>query len=62
MQFAMMSSAEGYRKLITDFPAERRQLGKAQMMRIGRMPAAYQAGLLGNRFHVLTVANPPGQR
>jgi hypothetical protein len=62
MYLAMVSSAEGYRKLVTDLPAECRQLGKSQMMRIGGMPAADQTGLLANRFHVLAVANPPGHR
>jgi hypothetical protein len=37
--------------------AEERILGEAQMMRIGGMSATDQAGLLGNRFHMLPVAN-----
>ena len=32
------------------------------MMRIGGTPAAHQAGLLHDRFHMLPVANPPGHR
>jgi hypothetical protein len=44
MQLSMMTAAEGYSELVTDFKAQRSGLGKPQVMRIGRLPAADQAG------------------
>jgi hypothetical protein len=55
----MMSSAQWNRKFIADLAAERRYLSKAQMMGIGRTPAADEARLLGYRFDVVTVTDPP---
>jgi hypothetical protein len=55
----MVSAAQRNSDLITYLPAERRYLGKAQMMRIARTPATHQAGLPGDGFHMLAVANPP---
>ena len=45
MQLPMMPAAERYSELVTDFETEGPELGKAQVMRIGRLPAADQAGL-----------------
>ena len=45
MQLAMMTAAERHRELVADFEAECSWLRKPQVMRIGRLPAADQAGL-----------------
>ena len=62
MHLAMMTTAERNRKLIADLAAEGRRLCKTEMMRIGGTPAAHQAWLLGDRFHMLPVANPAQHR
>ena len=49
MQLPMMASAERYRELVADFEAQGSGLGKSQVMRIRRLPAAYQARLRGNK-------------
>jgi hypothetical protein len=41
----MMRTAEGYGEFIADFEAEGSRLGKPQVMRIGRLPAADEARL-----------------
>ena len=45
VNFAMMSTAEGHGELVADFEAQGSRLGKAHVVRIGRLPAADQAGL-----------------
>ena len=45
MQLPMMATAERHGELIADLEAQGSGLGKPQMMRIGRLPAADQAGL-----------------
>ena len=45
MQLPMMTAAERNGELVADFETERSGLRKAQVMRIGRLPAADQAGL-----------------
>src|SRR6516225_8288569 len=64
MNFAVMSSAKRNRELIADFAAKRPRLRKTEMMHVGGTPAANQAWLLGDRFHMLAVADPAqhGQR
>ena len=62
MNLAMVSTTERDRELIADLAAERRYLGKAQMMGIGGAAAADQARLLGYRFDVITVTDSPGCR
>ena len=62
MHLAVMPPAQRNRELVADLAAQRRCLGKAQMMGIGGAAAADQARLLGNRFDVVTVTNPPGCR
>jgi hypothetical protein len=47
MHFAMMSATERDRELVADLAAERRYLGKTQIMGISRPPAADEARLLG---------------
>src|SRR6516162_3484296 len=62
MNLTMVSATERDRELVADFAAERRCLGKAQMMGIGGTAAADQARLLGNRFDVIAIANAPQRR
>ena len=45
VQFAMMATAERYGEFVADFKTQSSGLGKPQVMRIGRLPAADQAGL-----------------
>ena len=45
MQLPMMATAERYGELVADFEAECPRLRKPQMMRIGRLSAADEAGL-----------------
>ena len=45
MQLPMMAAAERHRELVADFHPQRSGLGKPQVMRIGRLPAADEARL-----------------
>ena len=45
MQLPVMTAAEGNGELVADFKADGSWLGKPQMMRVGRLPAADEAGL-----------------
>ena len=60
MQLAVMTAAEGYGELVADFEAERSGLRKPQMMRIGRLPAADEARLRGNKPQMGFVTQPLG--
>ncbi len=62
MNLTMVSATERDCELVADLAAERRCLGKAQMMGIGGAPAADEARLLGYRLDVVTVTDPPGCR
>jgi hypothetical protein len=62
MHLAMMTTAERDRELITNFSAKSRRLCKTEMMRIGGTATANQARLLGDRFHMLPIANSTGHR
>ena len=62
MHLAMMTTAERNRELIANFSAQSWGLCKAEMVRIGGTATANQARLLGDRFHMLTVANSTGHR
>ena len=62
MNFAVMSSAKRNRELIADLTAKGRKLCNTEMMRIGGTPAANEAWLLGDGFHMLPVANSTGHR
>jgi len=48
MQLPMMTAAERNGELVADFETQGSGLGKPQMVRIGRLPAADQAGLRGH--------------
>ena len=60
MQLAMMTAAERYGELVADFETQRSGLRKPQVMRIGRLPAADQAGLRGDEPQMGFVAQPFG--
>ena len=45
MQLPMMTAAEGYGELVADFETEGSGLCETQVMRIGRLTAADDAGL-----------------
>ena len=60
MQLPMMTAAERDGELVADFETERPGLRKAQMMRIGRLPAADQARLRGHEPQVGFVTQPLG--
>jgi hypothetical protein len=45
MQLPMMTAAERYGEFVADFETQGSGLRKPQVMRIGRLPAADQAGL-----------------
>jgi hypothetical protein len=45
MQLSVMAAAERDGELIADFEPQRPWLGKPQVMRIGRLPSAGEAGL-----------------
>ena len=62
MNLTMVSATERDRELVADLAAERRCLGKAQVMGIGGAAAANKARLLGYRLDVVTVTDPPGCR
>jgi len=58
MQLAMMTAAERYGEFVADFETQGSGLGKPQVIWIGRLPSADQAGVLrprisGRLCHVL---------
>src|ERR1700720_1280557 len=59
VNFAMVSPAQRHSELIADFAAERAVLRKAEMVGVAWLPPADQAGLLGNKAHMLAIANTP---
>jgi hypothetical protein len=56
VELAMMQAAYRNRELIADFAPQRSRLHKAKMVRIGRLAAAHDAGLLGHELEVVLVA------
>jgi hypothetical protein len=60
MQLAMMTAAERYGELVADFETERSGLREAQVMRIGWLSAADQAGLGGHEPQMRFVTQPLG--
>ena len=62
MNFAMMSPAERDRELVADSSAEGSVLRKAQMMGVGGFTSADQTALLGNKTHMIAIANAPRRR
>ena len=56
----MMTAAERYGEFVADFETQGSGLGKPQVMRIGRLPAADQAGLRGHKSQMGFVTQPFG--
>ena len=56
----MMSAAERYGELVTDFESERSGLGKTQVMRIGRLPTANETRLRSHESQMGLVTQPLG--
>jgi hypothetical protein len=57
MQLAMMSPAERHREFVADLATECTRLREAQMVWIGRPPAADQARLLNHMPDMIAVTN-----
>ena len=57
MNFAVMPAAQGNRELITHPSSECSALRKSEVVRIGRTPAANQAGMSCDEFHMLSIAD-----
>ena len=55
-----MTAADRYDELVADFETESSRRGKPQVMRIGRLPSADQAGLGGDEPQMGFVAQPLG--
>jgi hypothetical protein len=58
MNFAVMSTAQGDRKLITHLSSEGSALCKSEVVRIGRTPAANQTRMSCDEFNMLSIAGP----
>ena len=58
VQFTMVLTAERHREFVADLGAERRPLGKADVMSIGRLSAADCARLRPDKLQMLLVAEP----
>ena len=57
MDLAMVTAAQRYCKFVADLASQRPRLRKAQVMSVGRSPAANQTRLLSHCFDVLPIAN-----
>jgi hypothetical protein len=57
MNFAVMPAAQGDRELITYLASECSALCKSEVVRVGRTPAANQAGMTCDKFHMLPIAD-----
>jgi hypothetical protein len=57
VDLAVVDAAKRHRELVADFAAERSRLCGAQMMGIRGLPPTDQAGLRGDEFKVLLVAD-----
>jgi hypothetical protein len=62
MNFAVMSTAQWHRELITHLSSKRSALCKSEVVRIGRTPAANQAGMSCDEFHMLSIADSSRMR
>ena len=59
MVFAVMSSAQRHRELVADLASQRPGLREFQMMGIARLTPAHEAALLGDKPHMIAIANTP---
>jgi hypothetical protein len=57
-----MSTAQWHRELITHLSSKRSALCKSEVVRIGRTPAANQAGMSCDEFHMLSIADSSRMR
>jgi hypothetical protein len=57
MNFAVVPAAQGDRELIAHLASECSALCKSEVVRVGRTPAANQAGMSCDKFHVLPIAD-----
>ena len=57
VNFAMVTSTQGNRELIADFPAKGAALRKSQVMRIRRTSPTDEARLFGNEPEMIFVTN-----
>jgi hypothetical protein len=57
MQIAMLRAAERHRELVAHLHAEGAWLHKAEVMRIGGLPATDEAGLPRDELEILLVAD-----
>src|SRR6516162_6981217 len=55
VKLTMVNTAQRDRELVRDFPAQRPRLGIANMVSFAGLPAAYRAGLGGNKAQVFFV-------
>lgn len=58
MELPVMATTEGDSELITDFHTQSSRLRKTQVMRVGRLTCADQAGLRRNKLQMRFVAKP----
>jgi hypothetical protein len=58
VDFPMVPATHWYRELIAHFACHGAALCVAKVVRIGRPAPANKAGLLGNEFDVIAIANP----
>jgi hypothetical protein len=56
MNFAVMSTAQWHRELITHLASKRSALCKSEVVRISRMPAANQTRMSCDKFNMLSIA------
>ena len=57
MNFAVMSTAQWDRELITHLASKCSALCKSEVVRIGRTPTANQTGMSCDEFHMLSIAD-----
>ncbi len=62
MQLPVVETADGDCVFVADLSAERARLSEANVMRLRGRPAADDAGLSGDEFAVLFIAQPNGLR
>ena len=58
MNFAVMSTAQWHRELITHLAPKRSALCKSEVVRVGRTPAANQTRMSCDEFNMLSIAGP----
>jgi hypothetical protein len=59
VELAVVTSTQRNSELIAHLAPKRAMLGESQVMCVGGLPAANQAGLFGNRSDVIPITNSP---